>query len=283
MMPICYLNGEIGPLASARISVLDRGFLFGDGVYEVVPVYAGHLFCWDRHLRRLARSLSEIRISTALDNLAEAVHKLLQETKLSDAVIYIQITRGAENTRRHAFPQPPVAPTVSMMVMPRKPIAAEKIRNGVSCRLSDDYRWLRGDIKSISLLGAVLAAEEAVSNHHEETIFIRQGTLTEASSSNVQIIVDNKIITPLNDYRILPGITGEVMLETANDLGVEILSRDITRAELMAADEIWLTSSTREMLPVVALGGVMIGGGKPGGLFKRVHAALRQRIEEYTK
>ena len=283
MMPICYLNGEICPLANARISVLDRGFLFGDGVYEVVPVYAGHLFCWDRHLRRLARSLSEIRIGTALDNLAEAVHKLLQETMLSDAVIYIQITRGAENTRRHAFPQPPVTPTVFMMVMPRKPIAAEKIRNGVSCRLSDDYRWLRGDIKSISLLGAVLAAEEAVSNNHEETIFIRQGTLTEASSSNVQIIVDNKIITPLNDYRILPGITGEVMLETANDLGIEILSRDITRAELMAADEIWLTSSTREMLPVVTLDGVMIGGGKPGGLFKRVHAALRQRIEEYTK
>ena len=129
----------------------------------------------------------------------------------------------------------------------------------------------------------MLAAEEAVSNNHEETIFIRQGTLTEASSSNVQIIVDNKIITPLNDYRILPGITGEVMLETANDLGIEILSRDITRAELMAADEIWLTSSTREMLPVVILGGVMIGGGKPGGLFKRVHAALRQRIEGIHK
>ncbi|MDM5146930.1 aminotransferase class IV [Candidatus Persebacteraceae bacterium Df01] len=279
-MTLCYLNGEIEHLKDARVSVLDRGFLFGDGVYEVVPVYAGKPFYWERHMERLARSLKKTGIEAKTELLEQSVQELISRADSDYLALYIQITRGAAATRKHFFPRPAPSPTVFMMATPLAPVAAEKIQNGVCCRSEKDFRWQRGDIKSISLLGAVLVSEEATAGGYEETIFVRDGVVTEAAACNIIVVQDkNHVVTPVADERILRGITRDVVLEIARSLDIEVVERDVTRAELAVAPEVWITSSTREVLPVTELDGVAIGSGKPGAVFQKVYAALRRHIE----
>ncbi len=277
----CYLNGEFMPHSAAKVSVMDRGFLFGDGVYEVVPTYGRRLFCWQRHLRRLARSLGEIYLADSLnvESLTAPAEKLIQQFDDADAMLYIQITRGVATARRHNLPQPPPPPTVFMLAMQRAAVAADKIRYGVSCRTAAETRWLRADIKSISLLGAVLAAQQAAENNNEEVILIRDGMAGEAAACNIFIVADGEIITPPADNRILAGISREITLEVARQSGFTVTVRDIPVAELVAADEIWLTSSTREVLPVTMLDGNKVGDGMPGKVFAVVAAAFRSFVE----
>lgn len=281
-MTQCFFNGEVVPLAEARVSPLDRGFLFGDGVYEVTPVYARKIFCRGRHFRRLARNLAEIKIPFDAESLLVPAQQLIDsaESDSGDLILYIQITRGAPPVRRHAFPDAPTSPTVFMYVSPRAPMAEEKIRRGVSCRTMDEFRWLRADIKSVSLLGAVLAAQHAAECGDEEIILIRNGFAGEAAACNIFVVSGGTLLTPPADNRILPGISREITLELARRDGVRVAERDIPRAELAAADEIWLTSSTREILPVTTLDGAPVGDGKPGAIFAAVSAAFRKFVED---
>ncbi len=281
-MTQCFLNGEIMPLAEARVSPLDRGFLFGDGVYEVAPVYARKIFCRRRHFRRLARNLEAIQIRFDPESLSVPARQLIDsaESDSGDLSLYIQITRGASPIRKHAFPSPSPEPTAFMFATPRAPVAEEKIRLGVSCRTMDEFRWLRADIKSVSLLGAVLAAQRAAECGDEEVILIRDGFAGEAAACNIFAVSGGTLLTPPADCRILPGISREVTLELARRDGVRVAERDISRAELAAADEIWLTSSTREVLPVTLLDGAPVGTGKPGAVFAAVSAAFRRFVED---
>lgn len=279
-MTQCFLNGEIMPLAAAKVSVLDRGFLFGDGVYEVIPVYARKMFCQQRHLRRLARNLAEVQIQFAPESLVAAAQQLIDSADSGELSLYIQITRGVSAARKHAFPVPPVSPTAFMFAALRPPVAAEKSRDGISCRTLDEFRWLRADIKSVSLLGAVLAAQHAVESGDDEVIFIRDGLVGEAAVCNVFVVSGGMLLTPPADHRILPGISREVVLELARRDGVRVAERDITRADLAAADEIWLTSSTREVVAVTILDGAPVGTGKPGAIFAAVSAAFRRFVKD---
>ena len=277
---LCFLNGEIMPLAAAKISVMDRGFLFGDGVYEVVPVYGRRLFCWRRHLRRLSENLAKIQIAADVDALTAAANSLIDSAAGEDSALYIQITRGAAAARRHVFPVPPPPPTVFMMAATLPPRAEEKYHNGVLCRTMEEFRWHRADIKSVSLLGSVLAAQFAAESGAEEVILIRDGRVGEAAACNVFIATGGMLLTPPADWRILPGISREVVIELARREGIKIQERDITRAELGAADEIWLTSSTREVMPVAVLDGAPVGAGKPGKMFAKISTAFRRFVED---
>ncbi|MBE8158180.1 MAG: D-amino acid aminotransferase [Betaproteobacteria bacterium] len=268
------------PLAAAKISVMDRGFLFGDGVYEVVPAYCRRLFCWRRHMRRLSENLDKIQIAADIGALTEPANALINAAADADSALYIQITRGAAAVRRHAFPAPPPPPTVFMMAMALPPRAEEKYRDGVACRTMEEFRWNRADIKSVSLLGGVLAAQFAAETGGEEVILIRDGWAGEAAASNIFAVADGILLTPPADCRILPGISREIVLEIARRQNIKIQERDIARAELGAADEIWLTSSTREIMPVAALDGAPVGGGKPGKMFAKMSAAFRRFIED---
>lgn len=274
----CFLNGEIMPLEAAKISVMDRGFLFGDGIYEVVPAYRRRLFCRARHFRRLARNLSEIQINTDTEALAAPADTLIQSAP-ENCALYIQITRGTAESRRHIFPVPPPSPTVFMMPVATPRPAAEKYRDGVSCRTAEELRWNRADIKSTSLLGSVLAAQFAAETGAEEVILIRDGKVGEAAACNVFIAAGGVLRTPPADRRILPGISREIVLELAQREKIPTEEREITRAELGAADEILITSSTREVMPVAALDGAPVGTGKPGALFAALSAAFRRFTE----
>lgn len=281
-MTQCFLNGAIMPLTEAKISPLDRGFLFGDGIYEVIPIYDGKMFCRRRHFRRLARNLAEIRIAFDAESLLAPAQRLIDSAaadNAGDLSLYIQITRGASPIRKHAFPVPPPPPTAFMFAAPRAPIANEKIHRGVSCRTMEEFRWLRADIKSSSLLGAVLAAQHAAECGDEEVILIRDGFAGEAAACNIFAVVGGALITPPADRRILPGISREIAMELARRRGIRVFERDIPRAELAAADEIWLSSSTREVLPVTLLDGAPVGDGKPGALFAAVFAAFRRFVQ----
>ena len=277
---LCFLNGEIMPLAAAKISVMDRGFLFGDGVYEVVPAYRRRLFCWRRHMRRLAENLAKIQIAADVESLTAPANALVNGAADADSALYIQITRGAAAARRHAFPKPPPPPTVFMAAAPLPPRAAEKYQNGVSCRTMEEFRWNRADIKSVSLLGNVLAAEFAAETGNEEVILIRDGRAGEAAACNIFIAADGVLKTPPADCRIVPGNSREIGLELARRLEIKTNTGEIGAAELGAADEIWLTSSTREIMPVTALDGAPVGSGKPGKMFAAVSAAFRRFVED---
>ena len=277
-MDKCFLNGRMMPLSEATISPLDRGFLFGDGVYEVVPVYSGKLFCWARHARRLARNLAEIQIDYDVETLLAPAESLIAAAGESELSLYIQITRGVGTKRAHAFPQPPLPPTVFMLATPRPSVAEEKRRDGVSCHTMKEFRWRRADIKAVSLLGAVLAAQQAAERGDEEVILLRDGIVGEAAVCNVFVIAGGALRTPTADERILPGITREVVLELARAENIPVSENDITRAELAAADEIWLSSSTREILPVTSLDGAPVGDGKPGAIYAAVFAAFQRFV-----
>jgi D-alanine transaminase len=295
----CYLNGEFTRLPDAKISVMDRGFIFGDGVYEVVPVYAGQPFRFEQHMARLERSLAELRIAPPLSRLAwrEILTKLIASYDeaakpggelgstlpmqaagaLQDQLAYIQITRGVA-MRDHVMPQD-ITPTVFAMTNALRQPSAEVRAKGVACVSADDFRWEKGHIKSTSLLGAVFARQISFDADATETLMFRDGYLTEAAASNVWVVKDGKVLGSPKDNLVLEGIRYGLFDDFCRDLGVEFELRRITREEVLSADELLLSSATKEVLAITSLDGQPVGHashkGLPGPIGKRLYEAYQ--------
>jgi D-alanine transaminase len=279
-LPVCYLNGQFLPLADARVSPLDRAFLFGDAVYEVVPVYAGRPFRLREHLDRLVRSLAGIRMEPPLTHTEwdGILHTLIERNGGGDQYVYFQVTRGAELARNHAWPAG-LAPTVFAFANPLEPVSV-LLEQGVAAITAEDIRWARRDIKSTALLANTLLKKLAADAGAFETILLERGELTEGSSTTVHVIQGGEIHTPPNGHHILPGTTRDVVTELAARSGIPSASRRVTEGELRAADEIWLAFSTRGVLPVTRLDGKPVRTGKPGPLFERIYAAFVSYVRE---
>jgi D-alanine transaminase len=281
---LCFLNGEYLPLNEARVSVLDRGFIFGDGVYDVAPVYGKRLFRFDEHIARLHRSLDKLRIPHPatreqwLERCRKLVAALAEKTGAEDQVIYIQVTRGVA-PRDHVMP-PGLTPTVFMMVNPMKAPSAEMRHKGVACVTARDFRWERGDIKSTSLLGNVLARQISADHGALETIMFRDGFLTEASSSNVWVVHEGALLGPPKSEHVLEGIRVELLRELCEDCGIAYNLRPIPEADVLSADELLISSATKEILPVTTLDSEPVGHGalrgKPGPVYARLHEAYQR-------
>jgi D-alanine transaminase len=287
---LCYLEGRYQRLCDARVSVLDRGFIFGDGIYEVVPVYGRRLFRFDEHLQRLARNLHKVRITPPvaerdkwLELIRPLVTALAENHGSEEQLLYIQISRGVA-MRDHVMPVG-VEPTLFMMSTPLKPPSAEQRHAGVACVTARDFRWERGDIKSTSLLGNVLARQISADHQAAETILLRDGAhggpwLTEAAASNVWIVHEGALLGPPKSEHMLEGIRVELLRELCDEVGVAYNLRPISEADLRAADEVLLSSATKEVLAVTRLDGEGVGHGalrgKPGPTYARLHEAYQR-------
>lgn len=280
-LPVCFLNGEFQPLAQARVSPLDRAFLFADAVYEVLPVFAGRSFRLRQHLDRLQRSLAAIGMPPPLTHpqWAEVCAQLIQRNGGGDMYLYIQVTRGAEFGRNHAWPED-LAPTLFAFASLLPSLPAEMLDKGVAAITAPDTRWARRDIKSTSLLANVLLKKQATVAGAFEAILLQQGMLTEGSSTTVHVIRGGEILTPPNGPDILPGTTRSVVEELAATIGMPARSTALREAQLRSADEIWLAFSTRGVLPVTTLDGKAVGDGTPGPQFRRIHAAFLRYIAD---
>ncbi len=277
---IAYLNGEFVRLGDARISVLDRGFIFGDGIYEVVPVYNGKPFRMDGHLARLSRSLKAIGVKTdmTLAQWESLVADLIARSGQGDCMVYLQVTRGVAK-RDHAFPKNAV-PTIFGMVTPFKRPGAALRDKGMTAVAIPDIRWLHCEIKSVSLLGNVLAKQHAVEAGVDEVLQFRDGFLSEGSSCNIWIAKDGKLLAPPRSNLILEGIRYGLMEELASSAGIAFEARPISRAEVDAADEIMLTSASKEILPITQFEGRPVGTGTPGPVYAALRAAYDRCIGE---
>jgi D-alanine transaminase len=270
-MSMVFLNGKVLPIDEAKIPVLDRGFIFGDGVYEVVPVYSRVAFRLEEHLARLERSLGEIAIRNPYSRAQwrDIIYRIVDAQSFDDQGVYFQVTRGVAK-RDHAFPKN-VEPTVFVMANPLVPPPSEQVEKGGRAITAQDNRWLRCDIKSISLLGNCLLRQLSAEAGATETILFRDGHLTEASSSNVFIVKGGTVVTPPKGNLILPGITYDVVVELAQANGVALQLREVAEAEVRSADEVWVTSSSKEVFPIVELDGRAVGDGRPGPAFRRMY------------
>jgi D-alanine transaminase len=280
-LPVCYLNGAYLPLTEARVSPLDRAFLFGDSVYEVFPIYGSRPFRLREHLDRLNRSLAGIRMTAPLSHAdwLTLSEELIARNSAHEAYLYLQVTRGMEFGRNHAWPEG-LKPTVFAYVTPLEPVSAEVLERGVPAVTAADTRWAQRDIKATSLLANILLKKLSADAGAFETILLENGELTEGSSTTVHVVKDGVIHTPPNGRRILPGTTRDVVTELAARQGLPCSSGRISEAALRAADEIWLAFSTRGVLPVTSLDGTAVGSGKPGPQFKRMNAAFADYTRE---
>jgi D-alanine transaminase len=267
-----YLNGDFLPLAEARVSALDRGFVFGDGVYELVPVYSGKPFRLNDHLRRLQASLDGIRLANphTLDGWRDIILQLVRMEEAPDQSVYIQVTRGVA-PRDHAFPKDAV-PTVFLFTQPLITATPEHKAAGVCAVTAVDYRWQRCDIKAISLLANILLRQQAIDVGCAETVMLRDGFLTEGAASNIFVVKDGVLKAPPPSHFMLTGITYDVVLELAAKHGIPHEVRPVAEAEVRAADELWMTSSTKEIMAIVTLDGMPVGAGVPGPLARRMDA-----------
>ncbi len=280
----CYLNGEFSTVRDAKVSVLDRGFIFGDGIYEVVPAYAGRPFRFEQHMARLERSLAELRIPNPMDRtgwrgvvdrLVDAYAKHVGKApKDTDQLVYLQVTRGVA-MRDHVMP-PGIAPTVFGMVNRLYIYTPEERARGVDCYTADDFRWKKAHIKTTSLVGAVLARQISADEGGNETIMFRDGWLSEAAASNVWVVKDGVVLGPPRDNLVLEGIRYGLLEELCSRAGVPFELRRVSRAEVLAADEILLTSATKEVMPCTRLDGRPVGNGKPGPIYERLFAGYQQ-------
>jgi D-alanine transaminase len=270
-----YLNGKFLPVEDAKVSVLDRGFIYGDGVYELIPVYHREPYRLRQHLARLQRSLDGIRLANPHGDAEweSIIRELIAKTPFDDQGVYFQVTRGAAK-RDHSFPAG-VAPTVFMMSNPLPLPTSEQVERGVAVVTATDERWLHCDLKTISLLGNVLARQLATDAGAAEAILFRNGFLTEASASNVFIVRDGVIVAPPKDNWILPGITYDAAFELARSGGLPLEIRPISREEALAADEMWLSSSTKEVLAVTTVDGKPFASGTPGPVFRKMYALFQ--------
>jgi len=276
-LPICYLNGDFMPLRDARISPLDRGFLYSDGAYEVTPVYGGRPFRFDHHHDRLTRSLREIRMEDPLAREAwrDLYRQLIaRNAHAGDLYIYVQVTRGAEFGRNHA-PLPDVPRTIFAFASPWPEGRAGWRENGLPAVTAQDTRWSRCDIKSVSLLANVLLRQLAVDTGASETILLRDGQLTDSSASSVHVVIDGELRTPPNSWKLLPGTTRGVIEEVAGKAGVQWRAVAVSEQELRSASEILLGAATREVQPITTLDGKPVGTGKPGPVWRKLYDAYQ--------
>ena len=281
---LCYLNGDYGSLRDAKVSVLDRGFIFGDGVYEVVPVFGRRLFRFDEHMARLGRSLAKVRIANPhasaewLERCRKLVAALAEQSGAGDLLVYIQVTRGVA-LRDHVMPAG-TTPTVFMMASVLKPPTAEQRHHGVACVTARDFRWERADIKSTSLLGAVLARQMSADHDATETVMFRDAFLTEASASNVWIAHEGALLGPPKSEHVLEGIRYDLLRELCEETGIAFNLRPIAETEVFSADEVMLSSATKDLLSVTTLDGQPVGHGalrgKPGPVYGRLYEAYQR-------
>ena len=283
-LPICYLNGAYLPLTEASVSPFDRAFLFGDAVYEVVPVYAARPFRLRQHLERLDRSLGGIRMAPPMahGDWAHLCQELISRNGADEAYLYIQVTRGAEFGRNHAWPEG-LKPTVFAYCTGLEPLSAAMLDDGVAAVTAQEIRWARRDIKATALLGNILLKKLAADAGAFETILLENGELTEGSSTTVHVVQNGVIRTPPNNQHILPGTTRDVVTELADLLSIPNVSGAVPESVLRGADEIWLAFSTRGLLPVTKLDGAAVGSGRPGPLFRRLSTAFANYIREVGK
>ena len=274
-----FLNGEFMPLSEARVPVMDRGFIFGDGVYDVAPVYGRRIFRFDEHIARLTRSLAKIRITNPYTREQWLAHcrKLVESRPEDDQVVYIHVTRGVA-PRDHVMTQG-VPPTVFMMSNPMRAATPEQRHQGVACITARDFRWERGDIKSVSLLGNVLARQISADHGALETIMFRDGWLTEAAASNVWVAHEGALLGPPKSDHVLEGIRVELLRELCDDCGIAYNLRPISEADVRSADEVLLSSATKEILPVTRIDGEPVGHGalrgRPGPVYAKLHEAYQ--------
>lgn len=278
-LPHCYLDGSYLPLHEARISPLDRGFLFADSVYEVIPVFAGRMFRWRQHLARLDYSLAAIGLANphSMEQWQSLLDELIRRNDGGDMNVYLQVTRGTQFGRDHRVPAQP-KPTVFAMAQPRVATASPDPQ-GLSAITVDDIRWARCDIKTTALLANVMLREQAAQAQADEALLIRDGQLSEGSSSNVFVISNDELLTPPLDRRILPGTTREVVLELARTL-LPVSVRPIGVDELQQAQEIWISSASRNVVPIVQLDGAAVGTGKPGPYWQAMNRAFDDFLRE---
>jgi D-alanine transaminase len=277
-LPTCYLNGTLMPLREARISPLDRSFLFGDGVYEVIAARAGQARRLAANLARLTHSLRELRIRNphSAEGWTRIVEQLIGANGGGDVYVYLQVSRGAEYGRNHA-PLPDIEPSVFAFCAPLPWPGADVLERGVACITARDTRWARCDIKSVALLANVLLRQQAVEAGAGEVILLRDGLLTEASASTVEVVIDGEIRTPPNSPQILPGTTRGLIEELADRHGLPRRTTAVSEAQLRAADEVWLTAATRGVIAVTTLDGKPVGDGRPGPVWRR----MQQLVEAY--
>jgi D-alanine transaminase len=295
----CYLNGDYTTLPNAKVSVMDRGFIFGDGVYEVVPVYGGRPFCFEQHMARLDRSLAELRIANphtrehwrgiVTQLVADYDHSTLRNGQndsntTANHLIYIQITRGVA-LRDHVMPTD-ITPTVFVMASAMKLPTSEQRAKGVACVTADDFRWKKAHIKSVSLLGAVFARQISADAGAVETVMFRDGFLSEAAASNVWVVRDGVVMGPPKDNLVLEGIRYSLIEDLCRAQGIPFMLRRISREEVLAADELLLSSATKEVLPITTLDGVPVGHGgtlgRPGPVYERLYAGYQQAKKDFT-
>jgi len=274
-----YLNGQFLPLVEAGVSPLDRGFLYGDGVYEVIPVYSRRPFRIDEHLQRLQATLTGIKLANplALADWKAVVDKLVADAPWEDQSIYLQVTRGADDKRDHAFPPTSVRPTSFAFASPLVTPSADLRAKGIGAITVPDQRWARCDLKVISLLANILARQQAVEAGCAEALLIRDGYLKEGAASNIFVVRNGTLLAPPKTHLMLPGITYDVVLELAEQHGIPLEVREITENELRSADEVWMTSSTKEILAITTLDGQPVGTGQPGAL----GAAMWQHYQDF--
>ncbi|MDB5859028.1 MAG: branched chain amino acid: 2-keto-4-methylthiobutyrate aminotransferase [Ramlibacter sp.] len=280
----CWLNGELSNIRDAKVSVLDRGFIFGDGVYEVVPVYDGQPFRFEDHMARLDRSLGEMRITNPMDRAGwrKVVDQLItayaahvgKQPAQTNQLVYLQVTRGVA-MRDHVMP-PDLQPTVFAMVNRLYIYPPEERAKGVACVTADDFRWKKANIKSTSLAGAVLSRQMSADVGCNETIMFRDGFLSEAASSNVWVVKNGRVLGPPKDNLVLEGIRYSLLEGLCRREGIPFELRRVSRAEVLAADEIILSSATKEVLPCTQLDGKPVGNGRPGPIYEKLFAGYQQ-------
>ena len=283
-LPICYLNGAYLPISEAKVSPFDRAFLFGDAVYEVVPLYGSRLFRLRQHLDRLNRSLAAIRMPPAMSHgdWAHVCQELISRNAADQGHLYMQVSRGAEFGRNHAWPEG-LKPTLFAYCTELDPLPDALLEHGVAAITATETRWARRDIKATALLANILLKKLAADAGAFETIRLENGELTEGSSTTVHVVKNGVIHTPPNSHHILPGTTRDVVTELADLLSVRNSSTAISESALRGADEIWLAFSTRGVLPVTKLDGAPVGTGAPGPVFKRIHLAFTNYIRELAQ
>lgn len=278
-MTKAFLNGEFLDLADAKISVFDRGLLFGDGVYEVLPVYNGEPFFLDKHLLRLHSNLEKIKIPAPDIDWHAMIDRLIAENNAGDLQVYIQITRGNQGARKHDIPAQLVPTIIAFTLHTAYPTLQEK-EKGLRAKLIEDTRWLRCDIKSTSLLGNILLNDDAVSAGYQTSILVRDGLVTEGSTSNVFVINQaGKIKTPPLDNLCLPGITRQLVKELLEENNIPLYEEPILEKELFAAQEVWITSTTKEVYPITQINNSLIGTGKAGPHWRTIETAYQRLIK----
>ncbi len=270
-----FLNDEYHPISEAKVSVLDRGFIFGDGIYEVIPAYGGHLFRFNEHMARLQDNLNAIQLDNPYNHSdwQNILRTLLKPNDTDDQSVYLQLTRGVA-PRDHGFPQA-TKPTVFAMANPLLKTDPTLLQQGIAAISLTDNRWQHCNIKSISLLANILLRQQAMDEQAMEAILIRDGLVTEGAASNIFIVDQGRIKTPIKDHHLLPGITRDLVVELAHDKQLECEETTISEEELLQADEIWLTSSTKEILPVTTLNHRPVGDARPGPVWQKMYTLFQ--------